>query len=432
MFPSSVASSEPIWRHTMTRSLPVEQNAWLRGAFGFLLLSTTLLERFGINLGSYSLNAAMLGMYGFLGVAAFSGVLLISVARLSLYGCCVGLALLSAMLNELRTSLLSLLLLGAIYLPYVFVVKPNTTLGKDPTWIPKLFLNIAFFAALAGIIQFYAQIVIHSDWLFDFTAYIPKVLRGPSGFNTVIPVGTLRKSNGFFFREPSGFSFMMALALIVEAVSYRRLHRFACFALALLLSYSGTGLLVLLLGMLFPLGRQTISRMALLVCVGGLVLWLLGDAMNLSFTVDRVGEFDSERSSGYIRYIAPLRLIRDTNGTEVWTAWLGHGPGTISREIQGYEFHDPTWAKLLFEYGVAGFVAFLTLFLVVLHRREVAPQVRAAMFFGWLLSGGHLLSPELNFLTLSMVGLIPRLPIAPRYRRLQGTRTLPTVAAFTP
>jgi hypothetical protein len=100
-------------------------------------------------------------------------------------------------------------------------------------------------------------------------------------------------------------------------------------------------------------------------------------------------------------------LIGSTIGTDAWTAWVGHGPGTISREMQGYLFHDPTWAKLLFEYGVFGFVGFPALFLVALRRRDVPVQIRAIMFFAWLLMGGHLLSPELNFLMLALIGLVP-------------------------
>jgi hypothetical protein len=432
MVTSSAISSESAWLGAGARSSALGGGAALKRAFVFLLVSTTVLERIGVNFGSYSLNAAMLGMYGFLAVAALSGVVMLSATRVFLYGVGVVVAIASAMLNGDRSSSASLLLLAAMYLPYAFVLRPNTSLENDRAWTTNAFSNVAFFVALAGIAQFYAQFVIHSDWLFDFSDYLPSVLRGPAGFNTVIPVGALRKSNGFFFREPSGFSFVMGLALIVEAVSYRRLLRFMCFGLALLLTYSGTGLLALLLGLLFPLGRKTILRLLTLGCVSAIALWLLGDVLNLSFTLDRATEFGSEQSSGYIRYIAPLRLVRDTFNTHFWTPWIGHGPGTISREIQGYEFHDPTWAKLLFEYGVVGTVAFLALFLVALRRRDVPVQIRAVLFFGWLIMGGHLLSPEQNFLTLAMVGLVPCAPRLDASRRPDSAGRSTTGVALCP
>jgi hypothetical protein len=220
-------------------------------------------------------------------------------------------------------------------------------------------------------------------------------------------MGALYKSNGFFFREPSGFSFMMALALMIECLSQRRALRIACFVLALLLSYSGTGLLALIIGTFLPPNRKTLVRAALALGAAGLVLWLLGDALNLSFTLSRASEFDSERSSGYIRYVAPLHLLMDAARADPAGLWLGHGPGTIFRTQTGYEFHDPTWAKLIFEYGLLGFAAFVTLFASTVLAPKAPARIRIMLFAAWLIMGGHLLSPEQNFLTLALVGLVP-------------------------
>ncbi|HEV8550228.1 MAG TPA: hypothetical protein VGQ57_14390, partial [Polyangiaceae bacterium] len=209
-------------------------------------------------------------------------------------------------------------------------------------------------------------------------------------------------------------SFLMGLALIAEWHSFRRTARLACFGLALLLTYSGTGLLVLFIAMLFPLGRGTLVRLAVLGAAGAIVLFLLGDALNLWFTLGRLDEFGAERSSAYIRYIAPFRLIADTLGSTGWSAWLGHGPGAIARETAAYEFHDPTWAKLLFEYGIFGAFACVGLFVVALRTPVVPERLRAVLFCSWLVMGGHLLTPEQNFLTLALVGLLgPARPLEP-------------------
>jgi hypothetical protein len=391
----------------------------LRVAFVALLLAITVGQRLGLNFGSYSLNLALPAVYVLLVTAALSGVILLSLKRLLLYGVCITVALSSAMANSGRVSTDSLLLLAVMYLPFLFVLRPGV-LGARAEWPMAVFLDIALACALAGVCQFYAQFLIHADWLFDFTPYLPDALRGPSGFNTVIPVGSLYKSNGFFFREPSGFSFIMALALLAEWHYQRRLWRIVCLGLALLLTYSGTGLLALFIGLLFPLGAKTLLRLAGIACLGGLLLWLLGDALNLSFTLGRLGEFGSERSSAYIRYVAPLRLIADSFETHALTPWLGHGPGTIQRATPGYEFHDPTWAKLVFEYGALGFAAFISLYLTTLTRRESPVQLRATLFCSWLLMGGHLLSPEHNFLMLALLGLAPP---AQRARRSTSLRS---------
>lgn len=379
--------------------------ALTRAAWTVLLVAIIPLQRFGVNFGSYSLNVGLPAIYALLAIGALGGVVVVSPSRLALFAACACLALLSTLVNDSQASGSSVLLLLVMYLPFVFVLTPGS--GLDHDRVTRTFSNLAFACAIAGIAQFYAQFFIHADWLFDFTRFVPAALRGPQGFNTAIPVGSLYKSNGFFFREPSGFSFMMALALLTECLSRRRALRIACFVLALLLSYSGTGLLALIIGTLLPPNRKTLARAALAIGAGALVLWFLGDALNLSFTLKRASELDSDRSSGYIRYVAPMHLLLDAARADPASLWLGHGPGTIFRTQTGYEFHDPTWAKLIFEYGLLGFAGFVTLFASTLLGAGAPARIRIVLFAAWLIMGGHLLSPEQNFLTLALVGLVP-------------------------
>lgn len=372
-----------------------------------VLASATVLERFGINAGALSASLALPVVYVFLVVAGAAGALTFSPTRLGLYAVCVSVALASLLANEGASSVSSLLLLVAMYLPFVFVLREGALAADDASWVITKFLDLALLCAIVGVLQFAAQVVVHASWLFDFTPYIPAPLRAVGTFNTVIPIGALNKSNGFFFREPSGFSYLMALGLIAELSWFKRTHRVLCLGLALLLTYSGTGILALVLASLYPFGVKTLFRLALLVLAGSLVFWLLGDALNLAFTVGRLNELGSESSSGYMRYVAPYRLLTETFGDSAWTVLLGHGPGTIFRTLRSYEFHDPTWAKLLFEYGAIGFLAFVALFSSMLRRHGSPVQLRAALFWGWLVMGGHLLSAEQNFLSLVLVGFMP-------------------------
>ncbi|HTV24461.1 MAG TPA: hypothetical protein VMG12_37480 [Polyangiaceae bacterium] len=397
----------------------------LRVAITGVLLSATLLQSTGINFGSYSLNAALLGMYLCLAVGAVFGGLGFSLRRLLLYVACVGVALASLLVNANfagieRSSLSSYLLLVVMYFPFIFTLNEADDRGPGEgslttRWALEQYSNIALFCAFAGIGQFFAQFVIHADWLFNYSAYLPSFLQGPGGYNTVIHVGSWYKSNGFFFREPSGFSFTMALALVAEwelggrhaAESGRRWVRLGAFGLALLLTYSGTGLLGLLIALLFPLGWKTVARLLLLAVGGAVALLVLGDALNLSFTLGRIHEFGQERSSAYIRYIAPARLVADTFTLDSWTPWLGQGPGAVFRQALSFEYHDPTWAKLLVEYGVVGAACFITLFATTLLGGGFPAPVSAALFAYWIGMGGHLLSPEVNFTTLALAGLLP-------------------------
>ena len=270
-----------------------------------------------------STSVALVAGYVFLAVASCAGALELSLERCVLFGACLSIGLLSLLLNESAASGPSLLLLGAMYLPFVFVLKPGSLSPEDDArWVMDRFLDVGAFCAACGVAQFLAQSVVHADWLFDFTRYIPEKLRASGTFNTVIPMGSFNKSNGFFFREPSGFSYLMALAVIGEAFTHRRKARLALLGLALLLTYSGTGLLALLLGTLHPLGPKTLLRLGVIAVVGGLVFWLLGDTLNLSFTLGRVNEFNSTYSSGYMRYVAPARLVSESIDSSLWAPWL--------------------------------------------------------------------------------------------------------------
>jgi hypothetical protein len=372
----------------------------------------TVFGRFGINLGSYSLSFSLFAVYGLVLVALVSGNLAISPRSLLAYCACVAVGILSLVVNMSltpadRSSVTSLLLLAAIYLPLIFVLWPQESKEQELLWTMRVFSNVVLFCGLAGIAQFWVQFVVHGDWLFDFSRYIPDALKQVGVFNTVIPVGHLYKSNGFFFREPSGASFLMALGLLVELAYFHRPLRMAALALALVLTYSGTGLLALLIGIVFSVRLHSVGRLSALLAVAGLCAWAAGDYLNLSFTLNRIDEFGSEQSSAYQRYVAPMRLVQETLFAHPWSFWLGLGPGVISRLSQTeFAFHDPTWAKLLVEYGVLGFAAFLVLMAARIRQRVLPVQLRAVLFFSWLIMGGHLLTPDAVYLVVALSGLV--------------------------
>jgi hypothetical protein len=49
----------------------------------------------------------------------------------------------------------------------------------------------------------------------------------------------------------------------------------------------------------------------------------------------------------------------------------------------------------------------VTLFASTLLAPKAPARIRIMLFAAWLIMGGHLLSPEQNFLTLALVGLMP-------------------------
>jgi hypothetical protein len=400
--------------------------SWMRDGRGVrwglvaLILSFTVFQRFGLTIGPISVNGSLLVMYALLAIAWTSGVLALSVGRLVFLLVLITAAGASTAVNmtfgeSAEMSLPSLLMMIVTHLPLAAMFRPGPNLTIDLRWLQGVFANVAYACAIVGIVQFTAQFVIKAPWLFDVSVYIPPLLQSTGGYNVVIPVNDLFKSNGFFFKEPSLFSLLLAFGLLLEIATFKRWRRIGVMVVALLLTYSGTGLLILAFGLLFPLRVSTFVRLGAIVLVGTIAAAALWGVLNLGFTLNRLQEFSTPTASAYIRYVAPVRLIGDFITTEPWSFWLGFGPGSITRVGANpfYEFHHPTWAKALFEYGMVGLAALVSMALACLRDPRVPVQVRAATLFCWIGTGGFLLTPEIVYILLLFGGLMWAVPDRP-------------------
>jgi hypothetical protein len=203
-------------------------------------------------------------------------------------------------------------------------------------------------------------------------------------------VGNLLKSNGFFLREPSFFSLQMALGLLLELSLARRKWVMAILGLGLILSYSGSGFIVLGVALLFPFGRRSLLQIAAAAAVGAVIYLTLGDVLNLTYTVDRMDEVSSNRSSAYCRFVDPVVVTWHDIDANGWAGLLGHGPGTLHKM---YGTCETTFAKVPFEYGLLGALAMGMLLLSALGRSAVPVRVRAALGVQWA-TQPYLLGPE--------------------------------------
>jgi hypothetical protein len=253
--------------------------------------------------------------------------------------------------------------------------------------------DILAVVAGAGIIQFVLQFL--GAGLFAFSGLLPERLLFESGYNVQIPagIGDALKSNGFFLLEPSIFSQVMAMALIVEALAARRRWHLALFAIALVLSFSGTGWIVLgsfLLSVGARLGRRglvvgasvTATILLLLACV------LLIAPETASVFSDRFAEFSEPGTSANLRFATPLHLLRDVLARE-GNAWLiGIGPGASERLDLAYDYNVNTPIKILLEYGLPAVVLYVALFLTAERTRLQSALVVPAIVL-LLLTGGY-------------------------------------------
>jgi hypothetical protein len=382
--------------------------AMLRTGVVIALSLLIFFPRFQLNVGPYIANVGLIAQFLIIGILLAKNSLRVDPARGALYAVGIAIMFIAWVWSPSTSSYLSAMLVGASYLAFIFVARLPDGNESLQRYTMVTFSNLMLIAAAAGILQFFVQFVYKPGWLFDFTGYIPELIRGSGNYNTVISAGGFLKSNGFFFREPSTCSQYLALALICEIAMWRRklrkisLIRMVTLGFCLLLTYSGTGLVTLFVGLMFPLGLKTALRMGALALGAAVIFFVLGSALNLGFTANRVSEFSSPGTSAYARYVAPFVFIQNQMDSYSITFLIGNGPGSVTRNAlhrSMYENADPTWAKLLFEYGVIGFVTFVSLVFYSTFRSRAPAELIAAFCFGWfILWGGVFLAPEMTAL----------------------------------
>jgi hypothetical protein len=374
----------------------------LKGGILFAMLALTVLDHFGLQvIGRSSIPVSMMAMYALAAAIVVAGAAELNARGALAYLAVVCVAALSVMVNAAFApppflSKLSFLFLITIYAPLCVSLRQGAVRPELWRWTLRLYVGFALFVAAAGIAQYAIQFVFRPPWLFDYARLIPEALRH-TGFNTEIVVQTATsaskwaKSNGFFMREPSIFSIVMAFGLLCELSMARRKWVMAVFGLGLVVSYSGSGLVCLAVALLFPLGRRTVARVLACAVLAAALFFLFADALNLSYTLNRSDEFFTKNTSGYCRFIAPTAEVLQMINSDPWTSVLGHGPGSMSRMSTECSGTTTTYAKALFEYGLAGTAAIGVMMLGALNRSSAPVQIRVAAGVTWLLLGGNLL-----------------------------------------
>ena len=388
--------------------------ALLKAALVLAMLALTVLDRFGLRIsGNFAIPPALVATYVLLAALVVAGAARLNRGGVLAYASLAGVAGLSYLINSTfeppaHSSFASLLMLLVLYAPFTVSFASRTALPEMWHWTMRLYLGFALLVAVAGIAQYMLQFVFHAKWLFDYTDLIPPSLRASGGWNTAYAVAYWTKSNGFFLREPSIFSVAMAIALVCELSLRRRKWVMAIFGLALLLSYSGSGIVCLGLALLFPLGRGTIARVLGVFAAAALTLLILGDALNLYYTLERADEFASGGTSAYCRFVYPGVAAWQQLDSTAWSMVLGHGPGSMER--MGATCADgaqTTFAKALFEYGLLGTLLIGAVLAVALNRAGTPIRIRVALGVTWLFLGGNLLAADVLLLIYVLSAMWP-------------------------
>ena len=365
------------------------------------LIGVTFLSKFAFPpFGALGIGASLFLVLAAVLIGSIIDCVRIDPRRLTLFAlmiCCLGLM---QIFQPGAVSPTSLLLLVAVHLPYVFTV-PQSNNGER---IIKFFIQIVTVFALLGIAQFVLMRVVNVRYLFPIENFFPDALI-VQHFNhqAVVEYGSQEyRANGVFLLEPSFFSQVLAVAMVAELCTLGRVTRLAIFGLALLVSYSGTGIIVLAICLPLCVVSQRRWGLLLVGVIGLIAIIALQEFFHVGRLLSRVNEFTAIRSSGYGRFVGGFYLFDRLLWPDPWRTFFGYGAGSFI----GYAAHEGIAGemalfKIVFEFGLLGGVAYFGfLFACLLY--SPAPRLLAlAVGITYLLSGIYI--PFAHGLALSLL-----------------------------
>lgn len=356
------------------------------------LIATTLLAKFSLPpLGTYGI-----GIGGPLIIAALlfglvTGRLLMVPRRLVLL-----LVMLSALglMQILRSgdfSLTSLLLMAGIGSCYAFAASDERL---DAALALRFFGALTLVIAIAGIAQFGAQFVLGQTAVFPIENHVPAQLR-TQGFNNVIPLyygAPVSKANGLVMLEPSEFSQLCALGIVAELSGRARWWRLAVLSAAMLVSYSGTGFIVLAGSLLlFAILHRSWNLLLPGAAFIGIALLFAGP-LQLDTFLNRLSEFSSPGSSGFARFVGWRELFADQFWPSGPAVLFGHGAGAFYEAALRYSAAEMSYSKIMFEFGVFGALLYFGFLFYCLFSSGAPLVLRFAVALTYFMNGAYTMS----------------------------------------
>jgi hypothetical protein len=394
-----------------------------------LLACALFLQRFSLSFGNSLMSLDVVPALFILIHQFAAGRLLIVYDRL-LWFLALGLATTCSLLLNFKSTMLPSYS-EFIVMYFLFTLSRPATSNRYKSTL-QAFQFLVLVLSFLAIAQFFAQFVVDGRELVQFFGIIPDYLLASysiGGVNTIIPIAegsSLIKSNGIFLTEPSALSQMTALAILIEILEFHRSRYLFLLAFGYLLSYSGTGLMTLLLCL--PLSGLVHKRAifyGLLAVVFVVGLGITG-IVDLSVFVGRLGEFEDTRGSGFARFVAPFWLAADyLDVASVRALLLGNGPGTtaaFTSEIWYSGGMTGTWIKLFYEYGLIGTFVFISFFAACCRRTLCPGVLLLAILFTYVFLGGNILSTPFLIVIIVLVTLSGP---APRRARVETTGPYP-------
>jgi hypothetical protein len=190
--------------------------------------------------------------------------------------------------------------------------------------------------------------------------------------------------------------------MVAELCTLGRVTRLAIFGLALLVSYSGTGIIVLAICLPLCVVSQRRWGLLLVGVIGLIAIVALNEFFHVGRLLSRVDEFTSIRSSGYGRFVGGFYLFDRFLWPDPWRTLFGYGAGSfISHASHDGIAGEMALFKIVFEFGLLGAVAYFGFLFACLLYSPAPRLLTLAVGITYLLNGIYI--PFAHGLALSLL-----------------------------
>jgi hypothetical protein len=351
------------------------------------IISVLFLSQVAYNIGTFPLSGDLI-CYALVALYLLTtGHASIGFVSFALFIVALAMACFGTLATASAISWPSLLLLFVLYAPFSVRMKGQT--GAVHQYILYAFVSAATVIAGVAVVQIILVNALKLSFLTNIYFVLPEAIRGAGFYTFSREGGGIVKANGFFLRESAELS----IVIIIEYTTRARWRTLTILGVGFVSSFSGSGIFALAVGLLMP---RSLVRIPLFFvsCLGLLMALFLLYSLELPFLdiwFGRLSEFQTPNTSAYARFVAPMEMVARSFGDGAVTTLLGNGGGSYLRSIvqlrSKYEVNDPTWAKLIFEYGLAGFFLVSAIFMGRLYSSRLRVEVSNYILFSWMSVG---------------------------------------------
>lgn len=349
----------------------------------------SLLSKFGIpGYAEISIGIAIPVTMAALAIGMLNNCVRLEPRRLGFFCITLAALVLPQLLQAGTFSHQSLMMLAVLHIPYVLVVTRGHELALR---VLKFFLHIATLLAVLAIAQYFLQGYIGLALLYPIDNLVPQrfVVQGFNAMGTIAYQATQVRATGVFMLEPSFLTQFLAVAIIGEALTSKRLWRLGLYGAGILVAHAGTGMLILLVCMPFVVITRRRWDLVLLGAVGVAVLLAFGDVLNLEKITNRASEFSDPNSSGFARFVGGFYMFEQMLWPNVARALFGYGAGSFMEYTHLFtnEVADMPMTKMIFEFGLVGAAVYFSFIASCLFSSPLPKLLSLGIALSFLFNG---------------------------------------------